>query len=79
MKKTPITPNKFNNGTTKHCCTGKFNDGRNECQLFNVSKDVKKILSVFNMNEAAGVEQIHAKFLKEAADLSVKLNLFVKP
>ena len=57
-----------------------FNNKRNKFQLFNVNKDVVK--KTRNMNRASGMDQITAKLLKEAADvsaysLSVIINLSV--
>ena len=57
---------------------------KNESQLFIVSQyDVRKILSCSSVNKAAGIDQIPAKILKEAADvlaypLSEIINLLVK-
>ena len=57
---------------------------KNESQLFIESEYVvRKILSCLSLNKAAGIDQISAKFLKEAADvlaylLSEIINLLVK-
>ena len=89
-KKLPIAPSRFNSVTTKDYYASIFNSKRNKFQLFNISEDVvKKNLFYVNTNKAAGMDQISAKFPKEAAgmlayplsriiDLSVKLSVFPK-
>ena len=66
-KNLPVVPSNFNSGTTKDCYTGISDNRKNEFLLIKVSEDVvKKYLFCLNVNNAAGMDQFTAKFLKES-------------
>ena len=89
-KNLPITPAKFNSDTTKVCFTDIFNNKRNKFQLFNISAAyavIKKFCLAYTWIRHARMNQIPAKFVKEAADVlayslsniinwSIKLSVF---
>ena len=68
QEKLPRAPNKFTSQTTNNYYVNTSCNVSNDFEFSNVPKeDIKKILLSLDTSKATGIDQIPAKFLKDAA------------